>query len=268
MAENNTIVCFARSIQEVLYQIKTVKNLQIVGGCTKLDTLPQTILSIRAINELSKIEKHERFIDFGPAVTLGQMLSIGEKHLPHILYEAIKTIGNPAVRNMATLGGNICGTGTKKTLYAPLLALGAKLDLTSEENTIHQQITQFTEIPQNYILTKISIPINDWDVSIFKKLWSSPSKMGLSASYAFLAKTERSILTNVRIAYAGPICFRSQELENSIIGSKLPLSIEKINFFTSEAEHQFDAYYNDENLDPIIKQQFLKLISYSFAQLT
>ncbi len=268
MSENNTMVCYARSIPEVLYQIKTVKDLQIVGGCSRIERIPDKMLPVFGILDLTDIERHERYLDIGPAVTINQLLALGESRLPPILYAAAKSIANPTVRNIATVGGNICAPGQKLTLYAPLLALGARLEFQNGENTLHQQFTQFSVIPKGYILTKIRVPTDEWDISIFRRLGPSHRITGMSASYAFMATTENSILTKLRIAFAGQVTFRSTELENRMQGTKLPLAAGAIAGLVEDANRQFDISAAGTTYEPIIKQEFLKLAAYSFKQLT
>ncbi len=268
MSGNETIVCFASNIRDVLYQLKTVRDLQIVGGCTKVGKTSGKILSIRGINELSVIDKHERFIDMGPAVLLGQMQNLGSNNMPLVLYEAVKSIATPFIRNLATIGGNICSPGKKLTLYAPLLALNSRIELQSEIETVHVPFNQFSIVPPHYILTKIRIPIEEWDVSVFRRLGPAHVITPMSASYTFLAKTENTILTNLRIAFAGAIIFRSQELENRLLGSRLPIPAETVASLVTDAGRQFDRCAEGTEYDPLLKEEFLKLVSYSFDQLT
>ena len=101
--DSNKTIYYANNLEEVFYQLKTVANLQIVGGCTGQDALADNFLSVRNLGELCRIDKHERYFDFGPATTLTELEEIGRKNLPVVLYDAIKTIASPQVRNLATL---------------------------------------------------------------------------------------------------------------------------------------------------------------------
>ena len=107
MATDKHMVFTAKNIADILFQLKTVNGLKLIGGATYIHELPERVLSIRNIPELCQIDKHERYIDFGPGVTLNSILHMGINFLPSVLYEAVNSIGNHAVRNMATLGGNI-----------------------------------------------------------------------------------------------------------------------------------------------------------------
>ena len=131
-------IFYAKNLQEIFYSLKNIKNLKLIGGATGLETLPEKSLSIINIPELKKISKHERYIEFGPATSLSQILNLGERHIPKILFDALSTIANPFVRNIATIGGNIMGDFWYHTLYAPLLALDARLELKTENETTYK----------------------------------------------------------------------------------------------------------------------------------
>ena len=268
MQKNNSTVLIAKSLDDVFYHINTVNNLQILGGCTRVSSINEISLTVCPIPELATIDRKERHIDFGPAVTLAQMLTIGRNKMPSVLYDAISTIGTPAVRNLATLGGNICAEGQKLTLYAPLLALDARLEFRNQTEFFYTPFSKFTTIPHGFVLTKIRVPIGDWEVAIYRRVGPSNYITPQSAGFVFLADMQKDILANIRIAFAGNIIFRSFELENRVIGTRLPLSRKTIDSLVSEAETQYTATVKDQDTFPILKAQFLNLLRYSLEQLT
>ena len=134
MSKSNQTFLIARTLSDVFYHLKNVNGLQIRGGGTGKFPFAEKVLAISSIPELSTIEKKERFIEFGSAVTLSRILDVGRTNMSPVLYDAIKTIASESVRNIATIGGNICSgceeNGTQKsTLWGPLLALGAVVAL-------------------------------------------------------------------------------------------------------------------------------------------
>ncbi|MBR6153344.1 MAG: FAD binding domain-containing protein, partial [Treponema sp.] len=62
------------------------------------------------------------------------MLKVDETKLQPVIKKALKTIGTAAVRNLATLGGNICAEGQKLTLWAPLVALDSRVEIKKSAN--------------------------------------------------------------------------------------------------------------------------------------
>ncbi|MDE5899440.1 MAG: FAD binding domain-containing protein, partial [Treponemataceae bacterium] len=207
MQEPERSVFFARNLSELFYHMKTIAGLHIVGGCTRIRRLPEKSISTRTIPEMQQIVKHERYIEFGPGVALAEIEAVGERHLPKVLYEAVRGIANPFVRNIATIGGNICAeteladaSGTplrqKLTLYAPLLALDARLELRSFTKTVSLPLQNFTRIPDGHILTNIRVPLNDWDVAVFRRFGPENKITRNSAAFTFLASTEKSTISS------------------------------------------------------------------------
>ncbi len=277
MEESNTHIFNATTVSEVLYHLKNIPNLQVFAGSTlctknlnktKVD-LPQSSLFIGNIAELKEITKKERYIDFGCAVTLNQILEIGKNRMPHFLYEAIESVGTNTIRNLATIGGNICASPHKMNLYAPLLALDASLEIRSFSETQHIPLSRFTEIPQGFFLTRIRVPLQDWFTSTYRKLGSRTS-FEHTSSYTFLAEASKtSILDDLRIAYAGKITIRSRELENLLIGARLPLSERDSIVMLYKAEALYDEIESKSNepKDELLKAQFLNLLEKSLQEL-
>ncbi len=260
---------YAKNLDDVLYQRNTIPDLKIVGGCTSFagKELPQKVLTIRDIPELKNIIKHERYITFGAGVTLSEIEDLGKANLPATLYDAIITISKPNIRNIATLGGNICQKRPMGSLFASLLALDAKLDFQVEDEVMSTLITRLNSIPDRSLLTKIRIPLEEWELAIFRRVGPNNKLTSLSASFVFLANSQKNQISNLRIAWTGTFSFRDMELENKLIGAHLPLSQTTISTFLLEAEGAFNAAL-PSNSHPIFKKQFWNLVKYSLEQLT
>lgn len=265
-------VFFAKNINELLYHLKTVQGLEIVGGCTGIDQLPDKSVSTFGIKELSQISLHERYIEIGAGTTMSDLINLGQKHIPQILYNALTTIATPNIRNMATIAGNIFAKDRKHTLYAPLLALDAKLEFKNSTESHTKPLSAFQgpqSIPQGFILTKITIPTKDYDISVFRRVGPENSINENSASFAFLASLEKNSLLSIRIAFAGPFVFKtSKDFENSLIGHRLPLSQKDIDEIEESITREFKKAAQDQMISDVVKQQFFNLIRYSFEQLT
>ncbi|CAM4077401.1 FAD binding domain-containing protein [Treponema peruense] len=267
MQKNNRTVELTKNLADVFYNLRSVKNIQILGGCTETGITAEKSMTIRAIPELSSIEKRERFIDFGPAVTLSQMIKIGKANMPAVLYDALESIGTEAVRNMATLGGNICSPGIKHTLWAPLLALNAQIEVRNQNETKFIPFSKFSGVPKSFVMTKIRVPFDEWGIEIFRRVGPSRLINPLSAAFVFLVETQKGIVANIRIAFAGSIVFSSQELENKIIGIKLPIARRDIDTLIQETERVYDEKFSLLQAKPILKIQFLNLLRYALEQL-
>lgn len=267
MQKSNKTVLIAKNISDVFYHVKSVSNIQVLGACTQVEKIEEKSVSIRSIPELKLIEKKERYIDFGPAVTLNEILKFGKNKVPKILYDAILSIANKSIRNIATLGGNICAKGIKHTLWAPLLALNARIELKNQNETKYIYFSNFKEVPKGFIISKIRIPIDEWEIESFKRIGPEGKITENSASFVFLVSTQKDVITNIKIVFAGINVFQSQELENKIIGTRLPLNNKIIDEILKDAKIQYEAIFSEENKNIMLEKQFLNLINYSLYEL-
>ncbi len=268
MAKNNQTILIAKNLSDVFYHAKSTDQLQIFGGGTDTEVLQEKALTVRSIPELRGFDRHEHFIDFGPAITLSEMIAIGRTNQPPVLFDALESIATPSIRNIATLGGNIAAKGVKHTLWAPLLALDSRLEFRTQNEVKNIQLSHFTEIPKGFVLTKIRVPTDVWEVAVFRRIGPSNSITDESAHFVFLADTDGTLLANVRIVLTGRMVFRSPALENSVIGARLPLSQKSIALFIEQAGAQFDEQVGEMEDTTGIKVQFLNLLRYSISQLT
>ncbi|MBO4404861.1 MAG: FAD binding domain-containing protein, partial [Treponema sp.] len=108
MQKNKNTSLTANTLDDVIFHINSLAALNITGGCTA--STPDNVhsISVFRVPELCSIEKHERFIEFGPGVTLSEMIKVRKSNLPSVLYDALITVATETIRNIATLGGNIC----------------------------------------------------------------------------------------------------------------------------------------------------------------
>ena len=271
----------ADTFQDLLYYLRTVNNIKIYGGATSLYKNNKEItveiennsLFVSQCPECCFIDKKERYIDFGSGISLTKILNLGKNKIPNYFYEAIKTVANPLVRNIATLTGNICSKSFYNTLYAPLLAVDAKIEVRDFSETKLISLRKLEEIKNDQVITKIRLPIIDWDIEIFERLGPANEIIDVSASYTFLAKTQKDILSDLRIAFCGKIKLCSQELENKFIGSRLPIkknAIDDTIEFASELYDKELSYLGSEKdfIHPMLKKQFLNLLKISLEKLT
>ena len=250
-------ILYAKNAAELIKILNNNPGTKVVGGCNRIENLPNKFISTHGIKDLSHISRHERYIDVGPGTTLSDILAIGQNHLPPILYEALNCIANPFIRNTATIGGNICSENHKLTLFAPLMALDAKLEFKNQTETRTENIRNFKSVPDGFA-----------ELSIFRRIGPEHTITQQSASFAFLADTEKNMILNVRLAFAGPFTFHSKEFENIMSGSRLPLSQRDITHLEEAVAEQFQKAATDQMITDVMRQQFFNLARYSFEQLT
>ncbi len=78
--------------------------------------------------------------------------------------------------------------------------------------------------PEGALVTRIRIPLDRWDASVLKKIGPKEYPDSDTATFAFAARVEKGILSEMRIAFAGESAFRSNAVEARMLGRAVPLS--------------------------------------------
>ncbi|MFQ6075523.1 MAG: FAD binding domain-containing protein [Candidatus Bathyarchaeia archaeon] len=128
-------------------------------------TAPNCVIDIKRIDGLNRIEEREDGIHIGAATTLGtiERSDVVKAEFP-LLHEAVRSIGSVQIRNMATIGGNLCNASPAADSAVALLALDAKARMISPEGVRLVPMEEFftgpgeTVLETDEILTGVSVP--------------------------------------------------------------------------------------------------------------
>jgi 4-hydroxybenzoyl-CoA reductase subunit beta len=106
-----------RNLPDALKQLgDNAKNIRVLAGGTDLLPSmrqklfePEYVLDLRQVKELKGIRETEHGIEIGALTTLREIehSTTLARDYP-VLTEAAKTVASPLIRNMGTIGGNIC----------------------------------------------------------------------------------------------------------------------------------------------------------------
>ncbi len=162
-----------------------------------------------------------------------------------LLISAIRSIAAPAVRNRATIGGNIAtGSGC---LAPALLALDAELELWTGDAILKQPLLAAAEWPAGAVLIAVSIPLQPKEArAVYRKIGLraafTPSVIGVAALAAF----DDGVFGTSVIAVGGGIT-RPQRLAASeaLLSGRRPDAIDWTEFRTfaaAEIQTQSDAF--------------------------
>ncbi len=190
------------------------------------------VINISKVDDLNRIHRTERHIDIGSAVTVSRILDIGANILPRSLHEALVSMLPPAVRNLATLGGNICIRDRQHTIYPVYLLLEIQLELRRLGSARWIPLSRFAgpgshlDMQRGEVLTRIRIPFSTWDREVYRRIDQELESPNDYLSFCGLARMEKNVINDVRFAFgtAGTVVVRSRELENELIGRHLPLA--------------------------------------------
>ena len=189
--------------------------------------LPPAFICLDKIEELHIITRTEHYLEIGAMVKLNRLLQLG-KTVPHILRKCLEKIAGVQLRNIATVGGNICTTSRLLDLPAPLTALDAQYEIRNAQTSRwvssarFHSLSEATGLGNQEILSRIRLPLHQWDYSIYKKFFVEG--INLNESLIFLARTQKNILSEIRIIYKGLTIIRNKECEAILNGKSLPLS--------------------------------------------
>lgn len=193
---------------------------------------PPPLISLANLKELHGISKDDTTIAIGAATTFSAIIAdklIGE-HAP-LLAQAARTIGGPAIRNMATIGGNIRTASPAGDSLPPLYLLGAMIEIISQRGKRLLPIGEFivgpgqTALFENEIITRILLPCGEsFHYQGFEKVGRRRSMAIAVTSFACLMNlsNDRTIET-ARFAWGsvGHTVVRIPVLEEKLAGSRL-----------------------------------------------
>jgi len=125
---------------------------------------PDVLISLQGISGLDQIQ-YDGTLRIGPMVTHRaiEKSDLIRKEFS-ALADAVDVLGSLQIRNVATIGGNICTAAPSADTVAPLLILNAQVKLRSAKSERTIPIEQFftgpgeTVLQQGEILTEILIP--------------------------------------------------------------------------------------------------------------
>jgi carbon-monoxide dehydrogenase medium subunit len=147
------------------------KKATLIAGGTDVIVLvkqknisPDVLISLQGIPGLDQIQ-YDGTLRIGPMVT-HRAIEKSEwiRKQFSALADAVDVLGSVQIRNVATIGGNICTAAPSADTVAPLLALGAQVKVKGAKSERTIPIDQFftgpgeTVLLQGEILTEISIP--------------------------------------------------------------------------------------------------------------
>ncbi|NFI93443.1 MULTISPECIES: xanthine dehydrogenase FAD-binding subunit XdhB [unclassified Clostridium] len=236
------------TLEEALELLDKNKELKIIAGGTDVliklhhnKMKDAELLSLRKINGLDEINMLEdESIEVGAMASFSKIFrnDIVQKHIK-ILAEGAVSMGGPQVRNMATIGGNVCNGAVSADSAPALFSLNAKLKLKSKNSERIIPIQEFyigpgrVDIKNNEILTNLIIKKEDYENLTGHYIkFSNRKAMDIAmVSVAVVSSIENDKFKDLRIALgvSAPTPIRCNEAENYAKGIEVTEeNIEKI----------------------------------------
>lgn len=190
------------------------------------------IVDIHDVNELKEINiKNDGTIEIGSGATFTQIVEskIIQDHIP-LLAAAVDTIGGPQIRNMATIGGNICNGVPSADSASSLFVFNAGLIIRGKNRRRQISISDFylgpgkVELAQNEILTSFVITPDNYEGYHGHYIkYAMRNAMDIATiGCAVLLKLRNDTIEDLRLAYgvAGPVPLRCKQTETIAKGQR------------------------------------------------
>ena len=274
MAEQLNLIFFPSTYSE-LFSVwnRYPKAIPYAGGTAlireqgrQILELPSIVLSLEKIDEMHRINRSERYMEIGAMAKLSQIIALG-KSVPATLRYCLQSIAGQQLRNMATIGGNLCFSGGRLDSSAALMALDAQYELRSAQSSRWISASRFFSTPDqtalnpHELLTRIRVPLDQWDYSIYKKF----AGQGVQSKVAiFLAKFQKNTLNDIRIIYKTTALWRNKESESTLIGKHLPLNHRIAVDFIESWKHFLSGL---NNVDELSRQELINFIEMNIHNL-
>lgn len=226
------------NLQEALSIMAETGAMPLAGGSdlmvsgangTGVDpTFSRPVVIISGLKELSGIRINEDgWTEIG---ALSTSREIAESELCHpLLRSAAASMGAVALRNSATIGGNIANASPKGDTPQPLILLDAEVVLKSKDGERRMKVDDFilgakkTRAEKGELIASVLVPPSDLTHYYYKKVGmrraNAISKLTLSCG----ARVEDGVVKDFRASSgaAGPKVIRSREAESILIGKKV-----------------------------------------------
>lgn len=232
--------CFWPSTENELQQIlQTHPNARMIAGGTDI-TLEVTqqmkslkpLVILNGIHSLQQTELTASHLTLGAGVTYTQAEPLLHQHFP-AFHALMERLASRQIRNLGTLGGNICNASPIGDTPPVLLALDAELTLASAAGTRRLPIREFflgykqTALQSGEYLQAIHLPLlaRNQQLQVYKI--SKRKEDDISAVLAgFWLESEGNTITGIRLGFGGMAATpaRASQTEQALLGQPLTLA--------------------------------------------
>jgi len=225
------------TLKEALIMKKNNPHAVIYAGGSDLmvaKKVSREMLFINQLVELKEICEDQEFIIIGAASIYYDLIQ--NQLIPELLKQIFKDIASPAIRNVATIGGNVCNASPAGDSLPALYLYDAKIVAASlgDNNQISERIIPIEDfilgirkidLKPNEIVTKILLPKNKISVTTkigYKKVGARKSQAISKLLFVAAMDIENDYVTDLRIAYGsvGITTLRRKDIELHYIGIK------------------------------------------------
>ncbi len=231
---------FPGSLGELLQIRKRHPEAPVYAGGTfllaqrsaRFVSLPPHLITLQDVDELHRITRTERYLEFGAAVSVRELLQLGSGNVPGALRDALGHVGPPAVAGLATVGGNLAISGRLMTLVPVLALLDTRVEARRQGRSrwiaagrVHR--TDGTvDLGVDEVFTRVRVPLSSWTKQVFRRFGSELAPDSDPLTFCGLVRSSNQILEEIRIVGSAgtPQLIRDKSMEAELVGRRVPLS--------------------------------------------
>lgn len=194
------------SLSEALRLRGEREVIPYAGGTDLMVGAPKNapFLFLGGIPELKAIREDADFVRIGAAATFTDIQTHALTPAP--LREAVSHVGAPAIRNLGTVGGNVCNGSPKADSALVLYAMDAQLRLVSAAGERTVPIEDFylgrgkTDLKPDELLAEVLIPKRE-AAYYYKKIGARKALAISRVSFVGLFQAEGEIIKTCSVAF-------------------------------------------------------------------
>ena len=217
----------------------------------KGDIRTPLLISLKGVRHLNGLTVVGDSVHIGPLTTVGDVIrSEALKKKSPLLALAAVRLGSQQVRNMATIGGNLCNASPAGDLSTALLCLDAEVKIEGPEGARSERLVDFfkgpgqTSLKSSEIMTGILVLSTDknWLWS-YQKLGSRRAMEIGTVNVALGLNLEQGVCREVRIALGSvaPTPIRAGKAEKRMEGKRFsPELIEEVAELSAQESDPID----------------------------
>ena len=224
----------AGSIQEALQLMASNPGAKLLAGGHSLIPLlklrlavPPAVIDIGRVSELRGIAVSGGSLRIGALTTHAELAASADvRRSAAALAEAAAQVGDPAVRNRGTIGGNIAHADPASDLPTVLVALGARIEVVGPSGIRTIDAAEFftgimaTELGEDEIVSDVVVPVPGRGMASAYEKFSHPASRYAVVGAAALVTVSKGTCSAVSVALGGllPHARRLPAVERALTG--------------------------------------------------
>lgn len=184
-------------------------------------------LFLNKVPEIKNIVEDEKYIRIGAGSTFTDIIE--NELTPAILKEAVSQIAAPAIRNIGTIGGNICNGSPKADSALIFFVTNSKLHLVSSNEDRVIPINEFyigrkkTSLKKDELLVEVLMNKEGFDNYYYKKVGGRNALAISRVSFAGVLNAKDNKILNCSTAFGAvsDVVIRRPDIDKMLIGKTI-----------------------------------------------